>query len=256
MTKTLLLIHGIGCGGEVWTVMRRYLEGAGWTCIAPTLFPEKRVKENPPPDLSNLSFPDYVDDMAARCQAIRDETGEAPAVIGHSMGGLIAQCLAEKGLVSKAVFLTPAQPKDCAKVSLSIAFTFANVILSQKRDKSYKIWKTGFNWGVLNCVPKSKHDEIYRLALYDSGRVYGDITDGVEIETRAIKIPTLTIAASHDRATPAAAVRKVAAKYAAAPVPGDFIEYPDNAHWIVDEPGTKEVAGDIINWLEGEDNVA
>ena len=175
--------------------MRRYLEGAGWTCIAPTLFPEKRVKENPPPDLSNLSFQDYVDDMAARCQAIRDETGEAPAVIGHSMGGLIAQCLAEKGLVSKAVFLTPAQPKDCAKVSLSIAFTFANVILSQKRDKSYKIWKTGFNWGVLNCVPKSKHDEIYRLALYDSGRVYGDITDGVEIETRAIKIPTLTMIA-------------------------------------------------------------
>ena len=256
MGKTLLLIHGIGCGGEVWTVMRRFFEGAGWTCHAPTLFPDKRVGDHPPPDLSDLSFQDYVEDMAERCRAIKAETGEAPAVIGHSMGGLSAQCLAAKGLVSKAVFLTPAQPKDCVKVSLSIAITFANVILTQKRNRAYKVWKTGFKWGVLNCVPKSKHDEIYRSALYDSGLVYGDITDGVDVETQAITIPTLTIAASHDRATPAAAVRKVAEKYSKAPVPGDFIEYEHHAHWIVDEPGTKEVAGDIINWLEDEDEVA
>jgi len=32
-------------------------------------------------------------------------------------------------------------------------------------------------------------------------------------------------------------------------VPGDFLEYPRNAHWILDEPGTDKVAADIAAWL-------
>ena len=40
MTKSLLMIHGIGCGGEVWDRMRVGFEAAGWNCDAPTLFPD------------------------------------------------------------------------------------------------------------------------------------------------------------------------------------------------------------------------
>lgn len=166
------------------------------------------------------------------------------------MGGLIAQALAESGDVSRAVFLTPAQTKDCAVIGPSVAWTFFNVILTQDRKKAYKVWKTGFRYGVLNCVPKARHDEIYAGALYDSGRVYGDISDGIEIDAAKIAVPTLTIAATKDRATLAKAVRKVAAKYAASPVPGDFLEYPQHAHWIIDEPGTDKVVADISAWLE------
>ncbi|HBF89689.1 MAG TPA: alpha/beta hydrolase, partial [Hyphomonas atlantica] len=61
---------------------------------------------------------------------------------------------------------------------------------------------------------------------------------------------TLTIAAGADRATPAKGVRKVGEKYAKSPVAGDFLEYKDNAHWIVDEPGTDKVVADIVAWLE------
>jgi alpha-beta hydrolase superfamily lysophospholipase len=102
---------------------------------------------------------------------------------------------------------------------------------------------------VLNRVPASRHDEIYASALYDSGQVYGDITDGIVIDESKVMIPTLTIAAGHDRATLPKGVRKVAAKYARSPVRGDFIEYPEHGHWILDEPGTEKVAADILGWL-------
>jgi pimeloyl-ACP methyl ester carboxylesterase len=157
--------------------------------------------------------------------------------------------LAERGEVSKAVFLTPAQTKDCAVIGLSVAWTFANIILKQDRTKSYKVWKTGFKWGVLNRVPASRHEAIYAGAVFDSGKVYGDLTDGVQVDERRVRIPTLTIAAGQDRATLPQAVRKVAAKYAKSPVPGDFLEYPINAHWIIDEPGTDKVVADIAAWL-------
>lgn len=80
--------------------------------------------------------------------------------------------------------------------------------------------------------------------------MYGDISDGIEIDAAKITVPTLTIAATKDRATLAKAVRKVAAKYAASPVPGDFLEYKQHAHWIIDEPGTDKVVADISAWLE------
>lgn len=250
MSGTLLMIHGVGCGGDAWDVMRPHFEAAGWTCLAPTLFPELRTKDDPPASLSSLSLQDYIDEMAQQCAEITDATGSRPAVIGHSMGGLIAQKLTEANLVSKAVFLTPAQPKDCAKIGLPTLFTFLNVILSGDRKKAHKIWKTGFKWGVLNRVPRDRHDAIYEQALWDSGRVYGDIQDGVTLDESKISVPTLTIAASLDRATLAPAVRKLGVKLKKASEPGDFLEYPDHAHWIVDEPGTDKVCADIVSWLD------
>jgi len=246
----LLMIHGIGCDASAWHRMKPLFEAAGWTCEAITLFPDRRVRENPPASLPELGFADYVEAAAAEARRIAARDGAKPAVIGHSMGGLIAQVLAERGEVSKAVFLTPAQPKDCAAIGLPVVWTFLNIIARQDRTRSYKVWKTGFSWGVLNRVPKARHDEIYAGALYDSGKVYGDITDGVTVDERKVLIPTLTIAASQDRATLPQGVRKVAAKYAASPVKGDFIEYPGHAHWIVDEPGTDKVVADIARWLD------
>lgn len=249
MAKTLLMIHGVGCGGEVWDRMIPAFEADGWTCEAPTLFPDRRVKQNPPANLADLGIDDYVAAMEAKAREIAKSTGGMPAVIGHSMGGLIAQVLAEKGVVSQAVFLTPAQPKGCAVIGPSVAFTFLNILIRQDRTKSYKVWRTGFDFGVTNCVPKRLREEIYSHALYNSGKVYGDLTDGIEIDESKITIPTLTIAAGKDRATLATAVRKVGMKYSHAQVPGDFLEYPQNAHWIVDEPGTDKVAADIVAWL-------
>lgn len=249
MTKTLLMIHGVGCGGDVWDVMRPKFESAGWECETPTLFPDLRTIEKPPEGIARLTLQDYVDEMSLRCQSIEQATGQKPAVIGHSMGGLIAQKLTEAGLVSKAIYLTPAQPKDCAQIGLPVVFTFANVILSGNRKKPHKVWKTGFKWGVLNAVPKSRHDEIYAAARWDSGQVYGDLQDGLDLDVEKINVPTLTIAATKDRATLAKAVRKLGEKLKGATVPGDFKEYPHNAHWIVDEPGTDKVTADIISWL-------
>lgn len=250
MTRNLLMIHGIGCGGEVWDRMKPGFEAAGWTCTSPTLFPEQRVRDNPPASLPDLGLDDYVEAMADEVRLLEGEDGERPAVIGHSMGGLIAQCLVEKGLVSQAVFLTPAQPRDCSAVTLSVAYTFLNILIGRDRSKAYKVWESGFRFGVLNKVPRRRHAEIYADALYDSGKVYGDIADGIEIDETLFTVPTLTIAAGADRATPARAVRKVGEKYARSPVSGDFIEYQDNAHWIVDEPGTDKVVSDILSWLD------
>jgi hypothetical protein len=172
------------------------------------------------------------------------------------MGGLIAQKLVERGVGRAAVLITPASPVDARSGSaLAQAVTFGNVLFSGKPEtKPHKIWATGFKWGVLNRVPAARHAEIYATAVYDSGGVYNDLAypdkdeHGMAVidETR-VTVPLLTIGGAKDRATPIADVRRVGAKYGR--VGGDYLEYPNNAHWIIDEPGTDQVIADIAAWL-------
>lgn len=253
MSKTLLMIHGVGCGGEVWDRMKRDFTMAGWACETPTLFPHLRVKSDPPSDLADLTLDDYVHQASDLVAGLTQRDGELPVVIGHSMGGMIAQRLAEAGRVRGAIFLTPAQPADCTVTDLRVVRTFWSIVkVGQKNvpGKVFKVGPNGFRWGVLNAVPKERHDEIYAEALFDSGRVYHDLANPGDIDEGQINVPTLTIGAKRDRATVIKAVRKVGAKYARAAVPGDYFEYANHGHWIVDEPGTEQVSADILGWLD------
>ncbi|MFN3213596.1 MAG: alpha/beta hydrolase [Henriciella sp.] len=253
MAKTLLMIHGVGCGGEVWERMKRDFAMAGWTCETPTLFPDLRTKEDPPAGLADLTLSDYVSAAATMADEIKAKTGEAPVIIGHSMGGLIAQKLTETGAVRAGIFLTPAQPKGCTVTDLRVLRTFWSILkVGQKNVPGgvFKVGPKGFRWGVLNAVPQDRHDAIYAEALFDSGRVYHDLANPGVIDEAQINVPTLTIGAKKDRATVIKAVRKTGAKYAKAAHPGDYMEYGNHAHWIVDEPGTEQVSADILEWLD------
>ena len=248
---SILMVHGVGCGGEVWDAMRPQFEGAGFTCEAPTLFPDRRRVDDPPETLGTLTLKDYVDAMARKARDMTTD-GQRPVVIGHSMGGLIAQKLAERGEVSAAVFLTPAAPLGCQVNDVRPLRTFWSVVtIGQKKlpGRAVKVGPNGFRWGVLNKVPADRHAELYAAARFDSGQVYVDLLNPQPIEEGRVRVPTLTIGATRDRATVISSVRKIGQKYARAATPGDYLEYPDHAHWILDEPGTPSVTADIITWL-------
>lgn len=247
------MIHGVGCGGDAWDVLIPKFEAQDCACTAPTLFPEKRTAENPPDDLKNLRLNDYIEQVQKWAEEIQTETGQKPILIGHSMGGLIAQVLATRDLLEAAIFLTPAAPKDCLKRSATAMITFGNILIQgeeKARHMPHKVWERGFSYGVLNRIDKEHHAKIYEKALFDSGQVYGDILDGVEVDESKINIPTLTIGARHDRATPVTGARKMAEKYAKSPVPGDYLEYQNSGHWLVNEPATDQMMTDIIAWLD------
>lgn len=253
--RHLLLLHGIGCTGAVFDRMIPALANHGITASAPTLFPDLRTVSAPPPELLNLCFQDYVTAAAAEVAKVRAITGSEPWLLGHSMGGLIVQKLASQGIGAAGVLLTPAQPADCQGFALGPLYTFWNVIKAGDIGRAYKVWEKGFSWGVLNRVPKSRHAEIYSGAVHDPGILYRDLGQPAKdpnrtafIDATSINIPLLTIAAKHDRATPAAAVRRVGRKYAA--VGGSFIEYADAGHWLVDEPGTDRMVADVAHWLQ------
>ena len=257
MADTVLLIHGYGCAGDVWGPVAERLKAAGYRVEAPTIRSAVRTVEGPRAGLAGLTLADYIAEMSALAQTLAKETGKKPLVIGHSMGGLIAQKVAEAGHAAGLVLFAPAAPADArGKPKLTPVFTFLNMALQSKPETRVgKMWKTGFKFGVMNLVPPSRHDALYATMVYDSGRVLADLAwphkdpnRAAYVDAAKVNVPVLVLAGAQDRTTPVEDARLVGKKYAGA----DYREYPNNAHYLIDEPNTMKILDDVIAWLTGK----
>lgn len=135
------MIHGLGCGGDVWDNMKAALENNGWSCCAPTLCEMHRPRTQPPRAAKKIGLSDYIACARAVCSRIERDTGCKPIVIGHSMGGLIAQALAAEAHCSHAILVAPAPPKTVKNPSPWQLWLYANVLLSRRRDRYHKAWQ-------------------------------------------------------------------------------------------------------------------
>ncbi|WP_425996392.1 alpha/beta hydrolase [Caulobacter sp. DWR1-3-2b1] len=257
MADTVLLIHGYGCAGDVWGPVAERLRTEGYRVEAPTIKSALRTVDGPKAGLTDLTLADYVAEMSALAQSLSKQSGKKPLVIGHSMGGLIAQKIAEAGHASGLVLFAPASPADArGKPRLSPVFTFLNMALSPKpQTKAGKMWKTGFKYGVVNVVPSARHDGLYAKMVYDSGRVLADLawpdkdpSRTAHVDAAKVTVPVLVLAGALDRTMPLDDVRLVSRKYATA----DLKIYPENAHYLIDEPNTMKILNDLIAWLGGK----
>lgn len=257
MADTVLLIHGYGCAGDVWGPVAERLKAEGYRVEAPTIRSAVRTVDGPRAGLAGLTLADYVAEMSALAQTLAKETGKKPLVFGHSMGGLIAQKIAEAGHASALVLFAPASPADArGKPKLSPVFTFLNMALQPKPEtKAGKMWKPGFKFGVMNAVPASRHDALYATMVHDSGQVLADLAwpdkdpnKAAHVDAAKVTVPILVLAGALDRTTPLDDVQRIGRKYASA----DIKIYPNNAHYLIDEPNTMKILDDVIAWLRGK----
>lgn len=231
----VLLVHGLGCQGSVWAPLQRYLEQRGLACVAPTLMARHRPKTLAGPRAPDLGFDDYVGEVRDLCEASASRTGHAPIVIGHSMGGLIAQVIAAEQRCSKAVFLALAPPRAVPNRSPWMLWCFANVLISGNTRRYHKAWRRGAMDVLFHPLALPRGVQLYRDMVFEPGRLFADMAKRVELSAHALRIPTLMVAAGRDSAVPAAVVRRIAAYYSASPLPTEFREFPkvDTGCWMV-----------------------
>lgn len=243
----VMMIHGMCCTGGVWRNFRALFEARGADVYAPTLRPDVRTREKPPFALRNVALDDYLRDLENEARRLQSESGVKPAVIGHSMGGLIVQALAERNLVSAAVCISPSAPAGVRTASMR-AFWFA---LSAGRalrltPPTIAPRRSFANRLVFNLLSKRERNAAFAELVHESGRALLDLGD-YSIEESRISAPLLVVSASRDLLVPAALVRLTWQKYSR--IGAEFLEYPNHAHWLLAEPGWKKPASDIYDWL-------
>jgi pimeloyl-ACP methyl ester carboxylesterase len=251
MSKQILMIHGMWAGPWYWENYKTFLERRGYVCEAVTLRHHDPAPDEPPREgLGNTSLLDYVDDLESRIRTMDDK----PIVMGHSMGGFLAQALAAKDLCSCAICLTPAAPSGIMALKPSVIKTFLPIMT--KWGFWRKPTKLSFERAVYSCLhllPPNQQRQVYDKMIYESGRAAFELgfwlfdTRGASrVDESKVRAPVLIIGGAQDRITPVSVVRKVAEKY------GDratYKEFRNHAHWVVEEPGWEDIADYVARWL-------
>jgi len=251
MSTTLVMIHGMYGGSWCWDGYRDLLERRGYRCLTPTLRHHEVEPDAPPHmDLGTTSLLDYAADLQAEIEGLE----ESPVLVGHSMGGLLAQILAARGLARAVVLLAPAPPAGVPALTPSVVRSFANTL------STWAFWKNptrptfaGTTWSVLNLVPERDRPAIFARFVPESGRAaleiglpFLDRRRASVVDEAMVTCPLLVVAGGRDRVTPRSVVTRIARKYEQA----ELEVFDDNAHWVLGEPGWEAIAGLVADWLE------
>ena len=251
MSRTIFMIHGMWGTGAYWSNYQRFLEAEGYRCIATTL-PYHDGEPDAAPDarLGSASLLDYASALEREIESLR----EKPIILGHSMGGLLAQILGARGLARALVLLTPASPAGIIALRPSVVRSFWSV------QTRWRFWqrpmRQTFNevaYSMLHRVPQHERRAIYDRFVHESGRAaceigywFLDPRRASSVDESKVTCPVLVVGATEDRIVPAAVVRRVAHKYRAV---ATYREFERHAHWVVGEPGWQEIAGYAAKWL-------
>ncbi|WP_339911140.1 alpha/beta hydrolase [Symmachiella dynata] len=99
---TVVFIHGTNAGPWTMANFAEYFAGKGFACHCPAY---RHHDPSPSPKdeelIKGLSIADYVEDIASFVGTLKTQ----PILIGHSLGGIVAQKLASCGLASALILL-------------------------------------------------------------------------------------------------------------------------------------------------------
>lgn len=237
--RPILFVHGYFGRAIAFERMMRWFAEHGHRSIAVDL--RGHGDSMPDCDLGRVSIHDYADDVAA----VVRELGE-PIIVGHSMGGLVAQLVATRERLGGTVLLAPAPPRGITVMSLRLAIAQARYMPAILLSRPVKPGRSDLKALVVNRLPEAEADVVLGMLVPDSGRAGREMSVlGVPVDRLRIAGPMLVIAGDHDLFIPMAKSRKVAARYGA-----PFRVAPGRGHMLILEPGYEELSDWICQWIQ------
>jgi alpha-beta hydrolase superfamily lysophospholipase len=253
-TRDIVLIHGMYMTPLCWEHWIDYYQSKGQRCLAPA-WPgrdqpiEAQRRKHPDPELGRLKLRDVIDRMETAIKSVATK----PVVIGHSMGGLVAQLLLQKDLAVAAVAIDPAAPQWVFAPSWSYVranFPHINplVPVTQPAEMSFP----RFQYAFVNTLPPDQQRSAYdRYVVPESrGVPTQSLTSVARIDFKKQHAPLLITAGERDHIIPAALNRATYSRYSSNGSVTDFKVFPGRDHFVIGEPGWQEVADFILSWLD------
>jgi pimeloyl-ACP methyl ester carboxylesterase len=193
-----------------------------------------------------LSMSDYAADIAdlVRAQA------QPPILIGHSMGGLVAQMAAARAPVRALALLAPSPPWGVAGGSLEEAASAMSLYALgpfwlQAIDPDYAAARLYS----LDRMDQADRKAVFARMVPESGRAMWETLNWwldpfMTTQVGEIAAPALALSGGRDLIHPTFTVKQTAERIGA-----QTLEFPEMSHWLLAEPGWEAVAEACLNWL-------
>ncbi|HEY3777201.1 MAG TPA: alpha/beta hydrolase [Rhizomicrobium sp.] len=244
----VVMVHGAFCGSWVFDAWRALFETKGFAVHTPLL-----RHHEPGADMNALGHTGLCDYASDLCTLI-ERIGGSPVVIGHSLGGLLAQMLAARTRVRALVLLAPSPPWG---MLCSTGFEFAS---AQALYFEGAFWRKAIAprrriaaEHALASVPEEQRAAILDRLVPESGQAMFevlhwmfDLHRAAHVDARAVACPILCLAGAADRINPPETVRRIARRYGGR---ARYEELAGHGHWLTGEAGWEKIAGGALEWL-------
>jgi non-heme chloroperoxidase len=246
MAKDIVLIHGANEGGWCFDKFGGVFRSLGWICHAPDLIGHGSA--DAAKTLIGVGMADYRAELEAFLRTLPPK----PVILGHSMGGVLAQQLAAQGLARALILVAPAPRSGI------LPPTDAEQRLDQDLMGLGAFWKTLINPDfdlariyTLNRVPAAEQRAVFDRFGPESGRAFFELffwmfdqTGATVVDTAAVKCPVLCMVGTDDKIVSPQTARETAAGYSGA----TFWELEGHGHMLLLEPGAEDIARRIADW--------
>jgi pimeloyl-ACP methyl ester carboxylesterase len=249
-TKHVVLIHGSWGRGEQLAAARAAFEERGYTAHTPTLRYHQLPFDEGAKKIASLSLRDYTDDLVTFVNSL----DSPPLLIGHSMGGLVAQLVAVRTHPAGLVAACPAPAAGILAASrTSLRGTLPHLLRPRPWTKPWRVptFEQFRRW-IANTQTEEIAREIYDGLVCESGRYVWELLLAVPrlstatvVDFAAVNAPVLVIGAECDRIVPAGVARRTAARYQH----GTCVEIPHSDHMVFSGAALPVTMRYIDDWM-------
>jgi pimeloyl-ACP methyl ester carboxylesterase len=240
------MVHGAFCGGWAFEDFRKPFEQAEHSVVAPDL-PGHGIG-GARGAVAGLSMSDYV--RAVR--RVIEAQAEPPVLIGHSLGGLVAQMAAARSPLAGLILLAPSSPWGVSGSSAEEAIAAVSLYAlgpfwALAVDPDY----VAASRYLLDRLPSDERRRTYARLVPESGRALWETLNWwldpfatTLVSAAVVQAPVLAIGGGLDAIHPPATVRAVASRLG-----GETKVFADMSHWLMGEPGWRMVARTCLDWI-------
>lgn len=234
-----MMVHG-GCHAAwCWAGMQQWFARRGWRSSALDWFSHGAS--------ARLAHQEWLDrDVAAVrqevgivCEAVAEETGLAPVVVAHSMGGLAALAYAtlDAPRLAALVLLAPVLPAGHVDAPVEVPVDPEEPWGPPPPEAARQLFYSG-----VDDADAELH--FSRLQSESPAAVWQATRWTAELPTDELTVPALAFGAEQDMLVPPAGVQHLAESMGA-----DYVLLPATGHGLTLDPVAEEVAGRSEEWL-------
>jgi pimeloyl-ACP methyl ester carboxylesterase len=254
----ILFVHGLWLLPSSWDRWAQLFEDGGYIAVAPSWpdDPDTVEEANADPEVFAHKTVGMIADHLSEVIATLDRK---PAVIGHSIGGLLTQIIAGRGESAVSVAIDPGPFRGVLPLPYALLKATSPVWRNPaNHNRAVPLTFEQFRYGFANAVDESEAKELYdTFAVPASGTpIFQAATANLNPRTEA-KVdtrnpdrgPLLIISGKEDHTVPHAVAHASFKKQQHNPGVTEFHEFEGRGHALVIDSGWRDVAETSLSFV-------
>lgn len=249
--RDIVFIHGMFMNPKSWASWLAYFAAKGLHCHA-VAWPghdgePADLRAAPPEVLRTLTLADVYETH----RTFLDTLPQKAIVIGHSVGGLVAQKLLNEGRVAAAVAIDPAPPRGIITTRWSFLKANLPVVNPLAGNAPFQFTLEQFHYAFCNTLSLDETRPIFEAFVVPESRQVARGPAGADgaLDFAKPHAPLLIIGGEQDHIVPWQLNDKNFKAYRDAASVRAFKLFPGRDHFLCGGKGWEEVAGFVHGWL-------